>query len=223
MASRHGNTTIYAGNEDARIAVQPTGRGAVRILVTMNNRRAPANYDFPLTLPAGAELLPDGRGGFDIVLVPAKSPLIGIGHVAAPWASDAQGKPVATSYTLRGHTISQRIEVNAHTAYPVVADPSIGVGWYIYVKYSKSEVASVAQKSWWAGASAAAGYACGMIPAVGWGAVAKLGCAVYVAVNWYVVNGWFSEANSRGCGLEIQFNYPAGSAPPQLHGYKLKC
>jgi hypothetical protein len=61
------------------------------------------------------------------------------------------------------------------------------------------------------------------IPTTGWGAVAKLGCAVYVAVNWYVVNGWFSEANSRGCGLEIQFNYPAGSAPPQLHGHKLKC
>ncbi|WP_031155363.1 hypothetical protein [Streptomyces erythrochromogenes] len=45
------------------------------------------------------------------------------GHIDAPWAKDANGKAVPTSYRLDGNTLVQTIETGPDTAYPVVADP----------------------------------------------------------------------------------------------------
>lgn len=57
-----------------------------------------------------------------------------IAEIEAPWAVDANGNPVTTSYDLNGNTLTQTIETNTNTAYPVVADPSIDwekVGWWV--------------------------------------------------------------------------------------------
>ena len=56
-----------------------------------------------------------------------------VATIAAPWATDANGKQVATYYQINGTGITQVIETNASTTYPVTADPS----WV-----------------WWAGTSA---------------------------------------------------------------------
>lgn len=59
-----------------------------------------------------------------------------LGEVAAPWAVDADGNPVATEYELDGTTLVQTVKVTPDTTFPVVADPK----WY-----------------WWAGKAAACG------------------------------------------------------------------
>lgn len=51
-----------------------------------------------------------------------------VAEIETPWAIDANGNPVTTNYELNGTTLTQTIETNADTAYPVVADPSAKAG-----------------------------------------------------------------------------------------------
>lgn len=46
-----------------------------------------------------------------------------ISTFSSPWAKDANGKPVPTSYRLEGNVPVQTIQTDTSTAYPVVADP----------------------------------------------------------------------------------------------------
>ncbi len=49
------------------------------------------------------------------------------GTVAPAWAKDATGEPVATRYEVHGNTLTQVVEHDAATQYPVVADPWLGI------------------------------------------------------------------------------------------------
>ncbi|MDR3070981.1 MAG: hypothetical protein LBU38_08285, partial [Propionibacteriaceae bacterium] len=46
-----------------------------------------------------------------------------IGTIAAPWAVDANGESVDTHYEITGDGITQVIDADSNTAYPVTADP----------------------------------------------------------------------------------------------------
>ncbi|WP_189748156.1 hypothetical protein [Streptomyces nojiriensis] len=114
-------TTVYP-NAAAHIdlATQATVDGGARALVTLKNANAPTTQRFNLGLPDGATLIADGTGGYDIVTSAGGAVR---GHIDAPWAKDANGKAVPTSYSLDGNTLAQTIETGPNTAYPVVADP----------------------------------------------------------------------------------------------------
>ena len=47
-----------------------------------------------------------------------------VAEIQTPWAVDANGNPVETRFELDVHTLTQIIETNNNTAYPVIADPS---------------------------------------------------------------------------------------------------
>lgn len=47
-----------------------------------------------------------------------------IGSIAPAWAKDANGIDVETRYSLNGNTITQVVEFDEHSAFPIVADPS---------------------------------------------------------------------------------------------------
>lgn len=76
-----------------------------------------------------------------------------IGTIDAPWAVDANGQPVETAYSIEGHTLVQTVEIQADTAFPVIADPSfswwaekgtkcaLGVGTLAFFGYGKIAVA----------------------------------------------------------------------------------
>lgn len=49
--------------------------------------------------------------------------------IAAPWAVDANGAPVETSYELEGTTLTQVVDIDDSTAFPVTADPSLAFVW----------------------------------------------------------------------------------------------
>ncbi|MDK1472739.1 hypothetical protein QNO07_04735 [Streptomyces sp. 549] len=104
----------------------------MRTLVTLKNPSAPSEYRFRVEPQPGVGLVEDGAGGFLL----ARDPQDGVGEVVgaleAPWAKDANGRPVPTSYRLEGNTVIQTVETSRDTAFPVVADPKITFGAGIY-------------------------------------------------------------------------------------------
>jgi hypothetical protein len=63
-----------------------------------------------------------------------------VATIGAAWAVDANGEAVATHYEIDGTTLTQVVETNAQTAYPVVADPA----WYWWVWTATSCAANLA-------------------------------------------------------------------------------
>ncbi|MGW2255897.1 hypothetical protein ACWCXH_38005 [Kitasatospora sp. NPDC001660] len=50
------------------------------------------------------------------------------GRISAPWAYDANGRALPTSYTVDGDTLTQHVDTRG-AAFPVVADPHYTWGW----------------------------------------------------------------------------------------------
>ncbi|WHM37291.1 DNRLRE domain-containing protein [Streptomyces sp. BPTC-684] len=100
--------------------VQPTPEGGSRTLQIIKNAQAPREYRVPVDLPPGAKLRQEPDGS--VVIVPA-NPDEPVAPINAPWAKDATGKPVPTSYRVEGDTLIQLVSFDATTAFPVVADP----------------------------------------------------------------------------------------------------
>jgi hypothetical protein len=100
----------------------------VRSLITIHNADAAKEYRFDLNLPDGAttQQLDDGS----VLVLKGDEPL---GMFDAPWAKDANGAPVPTSYRVESGALIQTISFNEHTAFPVVADPWWNTVW----KYTK--------------------------------------------------------------------------------------
>ncbi|MFI8938409.1 hypothetical protein [Streptomyces syringium] len=122
-ASAHasaGGTVVYAQpSTPVDVAAQVTHDGSASALITLKDATAPTEYRFPLDLPSTTIPVIADDGG--VVFSDAEGNLIGA--FQAPWAKDADGKPVRTSYRFEGGELVQTIEVHASTAYPVVADP----------------------------------------------------------------------------------------------------
>lgn len=117
-------TVVYPSAANSTdIAVQPTTDGGARALVTLKNSSAPTQHRFTLDLPAGSELTPNDEAGYDIVKGSGHGGKFVLGKIDAPWAKDAQGRDVPTSYKLEGTTLVQEVTTDKNTAYPVVADP----------------------------------------------------------------------------------------------------
>lgn len=119
-------TVVYAakdGSDDA-VAVQTLADGSTRIQTVIGSPDSPHEFGYrmdgyqPYQADTGEVIFLKEDGSY----VP----------VAAPWATDANGNAVQTSYEIRGDELFQVVTPDANTAYPVVADPSwiwYGVIW----------------------------------------------------------------------------------------------
>lgn len=126
-----------------------------------------------------------------------------VAEVAMPWAVDAAGIPVPTRYVIQGSTIVQEVEHLAQgVTYPVVADPTISLGWYVYINYSSADV-----KRYWSGSTylnqAAAAAACAVISNV-YGVAA---CAALTAGWFQSIGDTFAEAKRLGRGVQLGLTY----------------
>lgn len=123
---------LLALADDANSSIVPVvlDDGSVAIHSVLHNAAAPTAYDYKIDLPTGATLQIDADNGGAIAFNENGAPVL---FVAAPWATDANGRGVDTYYTVEGGTLTQHVAVDAETAYPVVADPWLGVnlvaGW----------------------------------------------------------------------------------------------
>lgn len=139
-------TVVYpdaAKNTD--LALQPTTDGGARALLTINKADAAQEYRFDLHLPDGAvtKQLDDGNvlilasgGGEDAEI---------IGAFDAPWAEDANGKAVETTYRVEGGALVQSVAFDRESAFPIVADPQMTLGKRVYLHFGIKEVKAIAK------------------------------------------------------------------------------
>ncbi|MEU3949468.1 hypothetical protein [Streptomyces sp. NPDC029526] len=184
------------------LAVQPTKDAGVRVLVTLKDSAAATEQRFPVGLPAGATLLADGSGGYVISQGTGDQAKI-IGSIDAPWAKDAEGRPLTTRYRLEGSTLVQTIETSPDTAFPVVADPKVSLGRYIYLRFSKSEVKDLAKATMPTFAVIAAAMACGKIP----NPAASAGCAAATGLQAASLWGQAKDAAKAKQCVEWKLTY----------------
>lgn len=203
-------TVVYpdtrAGSD---VVVQALDDGSVRAMVVIADRAAALDYRFPMDLPAGTRLEPaaDGAGGIEVTDGEHV-----YATVAPAWAVDAKGTPVPTSYRIEGDTLIQRVQHRAGLTYPVVADPSVSLGWFIYVRWSKSEIKMFPDWVLQAGSGTLAAYMCPKIP----NAVAKAACGAVAAVYVGSVVGTIKDAKKANQCVEMRYNY----APQLLVGWR---
>lgn len=166
-------TVIYPGAAAATdIAVQPTKDGGARTLVTLKDDKAPQTQRFRLNLPQDASITEDGQGGFEITREASEGVHVPVATIDAPWAKDANGKSVRTSYKLDGNDLVQTVEIGDETAFPVVADPKMTWGIVTGTAYfNKKETKAIANNG------ALSGVVSGFLPPglnIYWGAHAAV-------------------------------------------------
>jgi hypothetical protein len=138
-------TVAYAGNNGSASAVQATDDGGVRMLTVIDN---PNGGHIELTNEGGAIIL-DNSGH---VMV----------SIEKPWAKDANGKMIQTSFVTNGQVLTQTVMHNSPgIKYPVTADPRFSWGWTgVTIYFNRSETAFVGR----AGGAA--------LSALGWAGIA---------------------------------------------------
>jgi hypothetical protein len=109
---------------DASVTTYATDTGSQSI-ISVESSAAAKDYRFPLDLPSGAVATVKYDGAVTI----RNEQDAELGGFTAPWAYDANGNPVATSFAILGNDLVQTIEHGPGTAYPVVADPNDFWGW----------------------------------------------------------------------------------------------
>ncbi|MFD7169732.1 hypothetical protein [Streptomyces violascens] len=186
------------------IAVQPLAGGGVRNLVTLKDRSAPTVQRFELNLPAGTEAVPNQDGGYDLVRTAGDDSGLTVGVIDAPWAKDANGNDVPTSYKLDGNTLVQEIRTSNGTAFPVVADPSVSFGRGVYVKFSQSETKSIAP---YGDAAKAVVAACQKVPSSVRGVPVRTICRGTLGASASSVKNTFQSAASSNRCVQIRLPY----------------
>ncbi|MEU6124837.1 hypothetical protein [Streptomyces sp. NPDC047123] len=93
---RAGAGTIVYAADSTDLAVQPTAEGGVRTLVSLKDEDATTEQRFGLRIPAGAHLAANDSGGYDIFQDSGQGFTTLKGTISAPWATDTDGKDVAT-------------------------------------------------------------------------------------------------------------------------------
>ncbi|GLH95205.1 hypothetical protein [Phytohabitans aurantiacus] len=186
-------TLVYADTDrDYDVAVQSLANDSVRILVTLADRSAPSEYRFPLTLPIGSRLSATVDGGFYVMTANDAEVL---GKIEAPWATDAAGTAVPTSYRLQGDTIVQTVRTDDKTIFPVVADPTFGWDWTPpgpAAYFNKNETRTTADSDYWELVSILAGYL-----------AASPAMAAAAAVQIWHIKGWAKRAKDEGKCLKL--------------------
>ncbi len=144
IAGGDGTIVYPDAARSADLAVQPTNDGGVRTLVTIKDGSASKEWRFPLTLPEGATAELQSDGSVELTAETEGASIV-IGRIAPPWAKDANGEAVPTSYRVERTTLVQDVDFTEDTAFPVVADPKVeGGSIFGTIRFNKSETSRIA-------------------------------------------------------------------------------
>jgi hypothetical protein len=123
VVDESGAVVFESDTSPVSLAAQATDDGGLQVLVVIDDATAPTEYRFDMTVPDGAVLRSTGDGGAEVV----GSDGALVSAVAPPWAVDATGVSVSTSYRIEGSTLVQVVD-HAGSTYPVVGDPKFTWG-----------------------------------------------------------------------------------------------
>ncbi|MGP9526913.1 hypothetical protein [Glutamicibacter sp. AOP5-A2-18] len=115
---------VTTETKGAEISSFATSTGS-QTLISIESAEASHKYAFPLKAPSAttASLEKDGSVSF------TDSRGEYVGGIKTPWAYDANGKKVPTSFTLEDGKLIQNVAFSKDTAFPVTADPNTVWGW----------------------------------------------------------------------------------------------
>ncbi|MFF5106368.1 DNRLRE domain-containing protein [Streptomyces sp. NPDC000134] len=124
-----GGNVVYTSAGPVDTVVQPTADGGSRTLNILKNSSAPHDYETGFTLPAGMTAVTHDDGSVSLYAagdenaeqIPTTD---AAGFFDAPWAKDANGNDVPTSYKVVGDKLVQHVDFDANSAFPIVIDPS---------------------------------------------------------------------------------------------------
>lgn len=119
--------------------------GSVQITTIISAANAPRSYTYQLDLPDGATATEmGGRLWFSVGTQP-------LGGIAPAWATDSNGASVPTRYVYKEGILTQIVDHSAKFAYPIVADPWIGINLFssITVDSYYSQPRVNLNLSWW--------------------------------------------------------------------------
>lgn len=212
-------TIVYAGEGAVDVAVQGS-RSGVRLQTVLADASAPSRYTYTFD---GLIPVLNGNGTVDLY-AESDGIWVSVAHMDKPWARDARGRSVATSYRVDGNAVIQTIGRAA--AYPVVADPNIDTScvWYgmCYIKFSRSYTNKIAT-----GASLAsiAGGIVALI-AVSNPVTATLAgvIALKLAADSFVAGQYYGRGNCLAYALPVYaWLNPASWAPYELKRGSYNC
>ena len=136
----------------------PKDDGSLQIVTTIDSADSPHDYAYKIGTNGSRDLtlVKEGDGGVSILDDEGNW----VGGIAKPWAVDANGTELPTSYSVEGTSVVQHVDFDASTAFPVVADPWLGktlikrTAWANVSKYSPT--LKVYPTTWgrWTGAGA---------------------------------------------------------------------
>jgi hypothetical protein len=175
-----------------------------RALLTIRNAEAPTEYPFEIDSDAEITLVPVPSGGVEIVDEYNEA----IAYVEAPWALDANGEKVPTSFRVEGRTIIQVVE-HSGAAYPIVADPAVqhDCGWVTCtIRFDRGTTHSIAYSGGPVStiASGACQYAPGHI---------KVTCTLVVNGMGWLVSGFARDYYENGNCFGIRYAKPPVYSP----------
>lgn len=127
------NGTVVYGeeNESSQLAVQAIkdeNFEGVRSLIKINNNNAKKEYSFNFDLDADCRLVTSAEylgKEFDtgeVYVVNSQNIITSV--IQPAWAVDADGNDVKTYYKVDGETLTQVVEFDNNSKFPIVADPS---------------------------------------------------------------------------------------------------
>ncbi|MDO5633258.1 MAG: DUF2599 domain-containing protein [Micrococcus sp.] len=157
---------------------------------------APSSYTYRIGLPDGGQMIPAGDA---VLILDSEGEMVA--GVAPAWANDAEGRELSTSYEIDGDLLTQVVD-HSDAAYPVVADPWLGVNLFghVYTDWTGGDMRVNARVSPW-GLAVWAGAAGGGI----------LGGQVILNTA-----GW-TEVQSRGADVRHALNKPSQRQQFECH------
>lgn len=194
---------------DTSIVAKATEDGGAQILVVLESAEAPEAVPFPISAPEGSSLQQNDDGTVSVllneVLGDGESILTAeIGTIAAPWAFDANGEAVPTSYSIDGMTLIQHIDTNETVAFPVTADPTVSTGWGgLYIRWTRSDALRLNGVTMTAVGAGVATLCSGITLLIGTAACVAATAGIFYLLKDlgdYAVNRQYD----RGCRMETQ-------------------
>jgi hypothetical protein len=171
--------------------------GGFRATIVLHDVSAPTRYAYKVR-GAVPFLLADG----EVLLRSSNGDVLGL--VEAPWAVDARGHMVRTSYEVHGDELIQNLE-SGNVTFPVVMDPTVTFGWYIYVRLSASDRRDLVTD-----VVAAGGAISGEVICAEFGPFGAVCAALGGVGAWFIAATVYDEfAVSPNCGMEFVFYYSA--------------
>ncbi len=138
-------SVVHTREDGASVIPLAREDGVLQVLSVIPDSVAPTSFEYAIDATGLASLVQTPNGG--AIGVDAAGDAVV--EVAAPWALDASGSPVSTTFEVTGDKLIQHVDTSGLSAdqYPVVADPAITVTSYVYKYVTLSRVSNWTNKS----------------------------------------------------------------------------